>query len=155
MNTPATAPDVFVSYARENRAVAAQLAEGLSASGLQVWWDSNLVAGTEFTAVIEAKLLGAAVVIVLWSAGSVRSSYVRDEASRALKQGKLLPLRIEDVELPLGFGQLHTLDLLNWSGDAGGDMFRRCCSKCACAGNKRLACKRHPKPFAGGRATPP
>ena len=124
MSTPGTPPDVFVSYARENRAVAAQLAEGLSANGLQVWWDSNLVAGTEFTAVIEAKLLGAAVVIVLWSAGSVRSSYVRDEASRALKQGKLLPLRIEDVELPLGFGQLHTLDLLRWNGDAGGDMFQ-------------------------------
>lgn len=121
----AAAPDVFISYARKNRPVAEQLADALSAGGLQVWWDSDLTAGSEFTAVIEAKLLGAAVVIVLWSADSVRSSFVRDESSRALKHDKLLPVRIEDVELPLGFGQLHTLELLDWSGDTGDAAFEK------------------------------
>jgi TIR domain/TPR repeat len=125
MPTGAETPDVFVSYARKNRPVAERLAEGLSASGLQVWWDSDLTAGSEFAAVIEAKLLGAAVVIVLWSADSVRSSFVRDECSRALKQDKLLPVRIEDIELPLGFGQLHTLDLLDWDGDADDSAFQK------------------------------
>ena len=120
----AAPPDVFVSYARENRPFAEQLAAALQADGLQVWWDSNLAAGAEFTAVIEAKLLGAAVVIVLWSADSVRSSFVRDECSRALKHDKLLPVRIEDVELPLGFGQLHTLDLLDWDGDTDDATFQ-------------------------------
>ena len=118
-------PDVFVSYAREDRSVAEQLAHALSANGLRVWWDRDLVAGSEFTAVIEAQLLGATVVIVLWSADSVRSSFVRDESSRALKQGKLLPVRIEDIELPLGFGQLHTLDLLDWDGDADHETFQQ------------------------------
>ena len=121
----AEAPDVFVSYARKNRPLAEQLAEGLSAGGLQVWWDSELSAGSEFAAVIETKLQSAAVVIVLWSADSVRSSFVRDESSRALKQDKLLPVRIEDIELPLGFGQLHTLDLLEWEGDAGDEAFQK------------------------------
>jgi len=123
--TGAEAPDVFVSYARKNRPVAEQLAEALGASGLQVWWDSDLTAGSEFAAVIEAKLQGAAVVIVLWSADSVRSSFVRDECSRALKHDKLLPVRIEDIELPLGFGQLHTLDLLEWEGDASDIAFEK------------------------------
>jgi tetratricopeptide (TPR) repeat protein len=123
--TDAAAPDVFISYARKNRPVAEQLADGLSAGGLQVWWDSDLTAGSEFAAVIEAKLLGAAVVIVMWSADSVRSSFVRDESSRALKHDKLLPVRIEDIELPLGFGQLHTLDLLDWDGDADDDAFEK------------------------------
>lgn len=118
-------PDIFVSYARENRAVAALLAEGLSAHGLTVWWDSDLSAGAEFAAVIEAKLLGAAAVIVLWSADSVRSSFVRDECSRAVRQNKLVPVRIEDVELPLGFGQLHTLDLLEWDGDIDDAAFQK------------------------------
>ena len=121
----AVAPDVFVSYARKNRPLAEQLAEALSAGGLQVWWDSDLSPGTEFAAVIEAKLLGAAVVIVLWSADSVRSSFVRDECSRAIKHDKLLPVRIEDIELPLGFGQLHTLDLLDWEGDADDEAFEK------------------------------
>ncbi|MDP3823355.1 MAG: toll/interleukin-1 receptor domain-containing protein, partial [Burkholderiales bacterium] len=121
----AAAPDVFISYARKNRPVAEQLADGLSAGGLQVWWDSDLTAGSVFSAVIEAKLLGAAVVIVMWSADSVRSSFVLDESSRALKHDKLLPVRIEDIELPLGFGQLHTLDLLDWDGDTGDDAFEK------------------------------
>ena len=125
MTSPDTSPpDIFVSYARTNRALAEQLADGLAAGGLQVWWDRNLVAGSEFASVIEARLLSAAVVIVLWSSDSVHSSFVRDESSRALKQGKLLPVRIEDVELPLGFGQLHTLDLLDWDGDAGDESFQ-------------------------------
>jgi tetratricopeptide (TPR) repeat protein len=34
---------------------------------------------------------------------------------------KLLPVRISPVELPLGFGTLHTLDLLEWDGDAEDD----------------------------------
>ncbi len=123
--TDSAAPDVFISYARKNRPVAEQLAEGLGASGLQVWWDSDLTAGSEFAAVIESKLQGAAVVIVLWSADSARSSFVRDESSRALKHDKLLPVRIEDIELPLGFGQLHTLDLLDWEGDADDDAFEK------------------------------
>ena len=117
--------DIFVSYARENRAVAALLAEGLSAHGLTVWWDSDLSAGADFAAVIEAKLQGAAAVIVLWSADSVRSSFVRDECSRAVRQNKLVPVRIEDVELPLGFGQLHTLDLLEWDGDSDDAAFQK------------------------------
>ncbi|MEO8806414.1 MAG: TIR domain-containing protein [Burkholderiaceae bacterium] len=123
--TGAEAPDIFVSYARKNRPVAEQLAEALAASGLQVWWDSDLTAGSEFATVIEAKLQGAAVVIVLWSADSVRSSFVRDECSRALRHNKLVPVRIEDIELPLGFGQLHTLDLLDWDGDAGDHAFEK------------------------------
>lgn len=123
--TDAAAPDVFISYARKNRPVAEQLAEGLNAGGLKVWWDSDLTAGSEFAAVIETKLLGAAVVIVLWSADSARSSFVRDESSRALKHDKLLPVRIEDIELPLGFGQLHTLDLLEWDGDADAAGFEK------------------------------
>lgn len=118
-------PDVFVSYARTNRAVAEQLAQALTASGLKVWWDSDLAAGAEFAAVIEAKLQGAAVVIVLWSADSVHSSFVRDECSRAIRRNKLVPVRIEPVELPLGFGQLHTLDLLDWDGDADDAAFQK------------------------------
>jgi tetratricopeptide (TPR) repeat protein len=118
-------PDVFVSYARTNRPVAEQLAQALTASGLKVWWDSDLSAGAEFAAVIEAKLQGAAVVIVLWSADSVHSSFVRDECSRAVRHNKLVPVRIEPVDLPLGFGQLHTLDLLDWDGDTDDAAFQK------------------------------
>jgi tetratricopeptide (TPR) repeat protein len=117
--------DVFISYARANRETATQLAEALEAQGLLVWWDRDLQGGTEFAEVIEAQLQSAHVVITLWSTESVRSGFVRDESGRALRAGKLLPVRIEDVEPPLGFGQLHTLDLLDWDGDADDAAFQQ------------------------------
>ena len=116
--------DVFVSYARENREAAQRLADALAEGRLRVWWDRDLVAGSEFAAAIETQLNSVAVVLGLWSADSVRSAFVRDECGHALRAGKLLPVRIEEVELPLGFGQLHTLDLLGWEGDTDDEAFQ-------------------------------
>ena len=122
---PAEAPpaDVFVSYAHADRPAARQLAEALQAHGLAVWWDRHLAAGSEFAQEIETRLRTARVVLALWSGDSVRSAFVRDECGRALRAGKLVPVRIEAVELPLGFGQSHTLDLIGWDGDQDDEAF--------------------------------
>lgn len=117
--------DVFISYAREDRETAAQLADALAQRGLQVWWDRDLPAGIDFAKVIEAQLESARVVLALWSLDSVHSGFVRDESSRALRAGKLLPVRIVEVDLPLGFGQLHTLDLFDWDGDTDDEAFKQ------------------------------
>ena len=114
---------LFISYARENRDTAERVASALGALGVEVWWDRELPGGSEFSEVIEQQLGEARVVIVLWSELSVRSSFVRDESMRALEAGKLLPVRIEPVVPPLGFGQIHALDLLDWSGAADDPAF--------------------------------
>ena len=118
-----TGVDVFISYARANRSIAEQLAAALAAQSFAVWWDRDLHGGSEFAEAIEAQLLNARVVLVLWSTESVRSGFVRDESARALRTGKLLPVRIDEVDLPLGFGQIHTLDLLGWDGDTDAAAF--------------------------------
>lgn len=110
---------VFISYAREDRDAAHALAQALEAAGLPTWWDRALVGGADFAAEIERQLQAVRVVLVLWSEASVASGFVRDESSRARDADKLMPVRIADVRLPLGFGSLHTLDLLDWDGDAG------------------------------------
>ncbi|WP_418319967.1 TIR domain-containing protein [Piscinibacter sakaiensis] len=109
--------EIFISYSRDDRDTAHALAVALEAAGLAVWWDRELTGGGDFAAEIERHLIAAPLVIVLWSHTSVQSDFVRDEASRARDQRKLLPVRIADVPLPLGFGTLHTLDLLDWNGD--------------------------------------
>lgn len=114
----AASPLVFISYAREDREAAQALAGALADDGHRVWWDRDLGGGDDFSVEIERQLTAARVAIVLWSAASVQSGFVRDESSRARDAGKLLPVRIEDVALPLGFGTLHTLDLIGWDGDA-------------------------------------
>ena len=43
------------------------------------------------------------VVVVLWSAVSQASQWVRDEASQARDEKKLIPVRIDGARPPLGF----------------------------------------------------
>ncbi len=113
-----SATQVFLSYAREDVNVAQALAEALQADGHRVWWDRRLGGGMDFAAEIERQLAAARVAVVLWSDASVQSGFVRDESTRARDAGKLLPVRIGEVSLPLGFGTLHTLELIGWDGDA-------------------------------------
>ncbi|HSO47772.1 MAG TPA: toll/interleukin-1 receptor domain-containing protein, partial [Rhizobiaceae bacterium] len=117
-------PDLFLSYAREDRATAQQLAHALGEEGFSVWWDREIRGGSDFTEEIAAKLHAARRVIVLWSSKAVASSFVRDESARARDARKLLPVRIEEVDLPLGFGQLQTLDLIDWDGEREAMEFR-------------------------------
>lgn len=119
-----TPPDLFLSYAREDRDTAQLLAHALGEEGFSVWWDREIHGGSDFTEEIAAKLHAARRVIVLWSPTAVASSFVRDESARARDAGKLLPVRIEAADLPLGFGQLQTLDLIDWDGDREAAEFR-------------------------------
>ena len=46
------------------------------------------------------------------------------KSERAARRGVLLPVQIDDTELPLGFGALQTLDLRSWSGRADDPRFK-------------------------------
>ena len=117
--------DIFLSYKREDQGTARSLAEALEAKGWSVWWDPKLQAGEHFDNVIEKALQEARCVVVLWSARSIQSQYVKDEASYALKLGKLVPAAIEKVEPPFRFQGLHTVDLSGWNGAPGFPALRR------------------------------
>ena len=47
-----TTPDIFISYSRDDQAVARQYADALKAEGFSVWWDTELRPGESFDAVI-------------------------------------------------------------------------------------------------------
>lgn len=111
--------DIFISYASEDRAVAARLAGQLQSHGWRVWWDRELRSGVDFTREIAARLESARCVLVLWSAASVDSHWVRDEANEGLRRQLLVPVRIDDVSPPYGFRSLQTLSLQQWL--SGGD----------------------------------
>ena len=117
--------DIFISYKREEQPAARRFADALEKEGWSVWWDPKLRAGERFDDVIEGALKESKCVIVLWSAGSLQSSYVRDEATYALEQKKLVPIVIENVDLPFRFRRVHTLKLLNWEGSSDSPEFRK------------------------------
>jgi len=108
--------DVFISYASEDRDRVRPLAEALQARGFSVWWDRALAAGDDFSQVIQRELDAAKAVIVVWTASAGGSPWVRDEAARARDFGRLVPVLLDRIEIPLGFGQIHTEDLSAWNG---------------------------------------
>jgi TolB-like protein len=115
---------VFVSYARADKERVQPIVEALSAEGCEVWWDSHILGGTTFAREIEAALNAAQAVVVVWSAASVDSDWVRDEAMVARDRGRIVPVRIDPVTAPLGFGQYHMVDLGGWAGDRTAASFR-------------------------------
>ena len=63
--------------------------------------------------------------MVVWSQASVMSHWVQDEATRGRDRGILIPVRIDDMELPLGFGMFQTARLTQWLGDVENPAFIR------------------------------
>jgi len=122
--TESSSVKVFVSYAHEDRARAQQLVQALTQSGLTVWWDGLIVAGTEFASTTEQALEAATAVIVLWSRSSAASHWVRDEATRGRDRGCLVPVSLDGSEPPIGFRQYHFISLANWRGRADAEEIR-------------------------------
>ncbi|HXW09966.1 MAG TPA: TIR domain-containing protein [Steroidobacteraceae bacterium] len=109
--------DVFVSYARSDRARVAPIVAAIEAEGWTVWWDPDIAAGQEFDRRIADELKGASAVLVVWTPRSVESRWVRGEARHGVERGILVPVRFDAAELPIDVRALHTTDLDDWHGD--------------------------------------
>jgi len=109
--------DIFISYAREDRAKAQSLAAVLRGRGWEAWWDVRLKAGEIWDEIIERRLLEAKCVVVLWSSTSINRRYVRAEANNGLGRAILVPALLEKVQPPLAFQLVQAEDLTDWSGD--------------------------------------
>lgn len=109
--------DVFISYKKEDAARVAPIARGLAQAGYEVWWDHNIPPGRSYREVIGAQLQTAKCVIVVWSKLSVDGQWVLDEADAGKQRNVLLPMFIDDVEIPYGFRQIEAARLTGWTGD--------------------------------------
>jgi TolB-like protein/Flp pilus assembly protein TadD len=111
--------DVFVSYKAEDRRRVTPLVEALQADGYSVWWDEQIGGGAHWRHMIEEELNAAKCVIVIWSKRSVgpEGTFVQDEATRAQQRHVYVPVLIDKVHLPLGFGETQALPLVGWHGN--------------------------------------
>lgn len=117
--------DVFLSYAREDAARAEQVAKGLQAAGLDVFWDNEIPPGTTWADYIESKVTQCKALIVLWSEHSTKSQWVREEARMGRDKGCLIPAMIDNSQPPFGFGEVHAANLATWNGEADHTDWRR------------------------------
>ena len=108
--------DIFLSYSREDQAVARRYAEGFEREGLGVWWDETLRSGEAYDEVTEKALREAKAVVVLWSKISVTSRWVRAEATLADRNKTLVPVMIEACDRPIMFELTQSAELMHWDG---------------------------------------
>lgn len=106
---------LFLSYSRKDAGRARRFTEWLERQGHDVWRDDDDIGGgASFSSEIEKALNECDAVLVLWSADSVQSAWVRDEAGFGRDSGKLIPFSLDGTAPPLGFRQFQSIDLSRW-----------------------------------------
>src|SRR3712207_2943845 len=96
-------PDVFISYAREDRSYAELVKGYLLARGRSVWSEDEIRPGDDWEEAITRSLEASNAVVLLLSPAFLRSRWNLYEAGLALaknehKEGKLVPIMIEDID---------------------------------------------------------
>lgn len=117
---------VFISYKSDDLNRVAPLAQVLEQAGLSVWWDRRLAGGESWRGQIQEALTQAKCVVVVWTHNSVgpAGDFVRDEASEAKSRGLLVPVKLDAVKPPLGFGEVQAIDLTKWKGSTKDPFFQ-------------------------------
>lgn len=117
--------EIFVSYASADRARVQALVVALQQQGWSIWWDREILAGESFEQVIEDALTQSRCVVVVWSKHSVQSRWVRAEAEEAAQRGILVPVLLDDIQLPLAYRQIQASRLVEWGEDPDYPEFRK------------------------------
>ncbi len=109
--------DIFISYSGEDKTNVKLIAQLLEQQGWSVWWDRQIPIGKQFDTVIEEELQKSCCVIVVWTHRSVKSEWVKNEANEAGHLGKLVPVLLEDVPIPLAYKRTEAAILTDWQGE--------------------------------------
>ena len=117
MHETDVACDVFISYASEDRERIIPIIELLQEHGWSVWWDHSIPPGRTFDEVIEEAIDAAKCVVVVWTKTSVRSRWVKTEASEGNQRRILVPVQLDPVRIPLEFRRIQASQLMDWAGD--------------------------------------
>lgn len=116
---------VFLSYSREDRDRVKPLVAALETENISVWWDRDLVPGDSFEETIDSEIRQAECIVVVWSDHSVNSQWVKNEALEGLDRKILVPLRLDDVRIPVAFKQTQGADFTRWPETVDEEEYRK------------------------------
>src|SRR5215207_1846177 len=119
-------PQVFLSYAHEDRETVVSLYEELLNAGLQPWMDiMNLVPGQIWTDEIRKALSKSDFVLIFLSRNSIsKEGYINKEIKSALEIAKdktggsivLIPVKVDDVQAPRILQEIQWVELYSDGG---------------------------------------
>ena len=113
--------DIFFSYKSDERDRVAPIVAALEAEGWTVFWDRKTPVGISWSQYIQENLAQAQCVVVVWSRQSIESHWVETEAGEGRDRRCLVPLKLDDVTPPFGFGHIQAADFTRWAGDTDTD----------------------------------
>ena len=105
---------IFISYKREDKRIAKKLFTLLQEDGFTVWWDQKIKAGESFVSKIHEQAEKCDVLIALYSLKALQSKYIEAEATYAFEHNKLIPIIIENIELPIPFRTTQYINFIHW-----------------------------------------
>ncbi len=112
--------DIFFSYSSKDRDRVRPIHEALEKLGFDVFWDQQVPAGTDWDSWIKDQLKRCRAAIVFWSGTSVSSNNVRQEATIASNEGKLVQVMFDLLrpeQFPMGLYSSQAMDFSTWQGD--------------------------------------
>lgn len=109
-------PDIFLSYAASDRALASAVVASLEVQKWSVFWDRRILGGKKWLDVLQQELEDAKCVLVLLTRQSLDSEWVTYEASVAIQKRILVPLLLEpdlnpNRDLPEMYRGLHVISM--------------------------------------------
>ncbi|MGH9336036.1 MAG: toll/interleukin-1 receptor domain-containing protein, partial [Vicinamibacteria bacterium] len=107
---------VFVSYAHADKDRVEPLVSFL-ARRFNVWWDRGIETGEVWRRAIADRLDEARCVVVVWTAASVKRTFIWSEVERVKDRGVLVPVKMDArARIPLDFDQYQHFNLTSWKG---------------------------------------
>ncbi len=117
-------PDIFVSYAREDKERVRPIVKELEKQNWSIFWDTKIAPGDNWSNYIGHQLAESRCVVVCWSKHSINSKWVKKEAGEGENRDILIPLLLEDVDPPFPFKDIHAADLSRWNNNASHPAFQ-------------------------------
>jgi hypothetical protein len=129
MQNRAFMADIFISYARKERARAERIKVALEPLGLSVFFDvEGLDGGDVFPDVLDREVKSAGCVLSLWSPYALSRPWLKTECLIGKDRGVLIPALLEPVtpmDVPAAFYGVQYLDLTDFDGDPSNAEWRK------------------------------
>lgn len=117
--------DIFLSYARSNKAQTRSISDALGRQGWTIFMDEEIPNAARWEQYLEQQLERVPCVLVLWSAAAKESDWVQREADRGERRHILVHASLDGTEPPGHFSELQYSNLSTWNGQSDHSEFLR------------------------------